>query len=165
MTDGGEVTHAPSDTGTHGASLCGAPGWIVVGGPPTCRDCLDILETQGDPMSQAIAEREQLVEAFKAAISPDGGAPTPEDLAGIALSIMRPIPPAPQPRPDLRVDPARRDLHEATGIYIRALDGTRWVSADIAELDADSLRAFLTSRGDSNPWAESVVLAMLGHPR
>lgn len=65
---------------------------------------------------------------------------------------------------DLRVDPDREGrLHEATGIYVRALHDGRWISADIAELDQPSLHAFLRSRGGDNPWAESVVEILLGH--
>lgn len=63
-------------------------------------------------------------------------------------------------------DRATAGLAEATGIYVRAQrpDGT-WDDADIAELDADSLLTWLRSRGGSNPWAEQVVLILLGHPR
>lgn len=70
--------------------------------------------------------------------------------------------------PVLRYDAERATagLDEATGIYVRAQrpDGT-WDNADIAELDADSLLTWLRSRGGSNPWAEQVVLILLGHPR
>jgi len=62
-----------------------------------------------------------------------------------------------------RTDPERQHLHEATGIYVRAKVGERWGNADIAELDADSLYRWLRSRGGDNPWAESTVLALLGH--
>lgn len=64
-----------------------------------------------------------------------------------------------------RTDPAREGLHhEATGIYVRAIgkDG-RWGSFDIAELDADSLTAFLSADGGSNPLAENTVRILLGH--
>lgn len=65
----------------------------------------------------------------------------------------------------LRIDPERRYLHEATGFYVRAHDGERWMNADIAELNTDSLYRWLRSRGGDNPWAESVVLGLLGHDR
>lgn len=64
---------------------------------------------------------------------------------------------------DLRVDPARRDLDETTGIYIRALDEGRWVSIDIATLDRESLDAWLREREDIE-WPISVVMLLLGHP-
>jgi hypothetical protein len=66
--------------------------------------------------------------------------------------------------PVLRYDPERNfpPLAGATGIYVRAQrpDG-RWDNADIAELDRDSLLAWLRSRDAG--FAEQVVLAMLGH--
>jgi hypothetical protein len=62
-----------------------------------------------------------------------------------------------------RVDPARRDRHNSTGFYVRAKDGDNWASANIAELDADSLYRFLRSRGGDNRWAESVVFGLLDH--
>jgi hypothetical protein len=57
--------------------------------------------------------------------------------------------------PDTRYVPS-------TGIYVRALDRGQWVSADIADLDADSLHRWLRSRGN-NPLAEKLVLMLLGH--
>ena len=63
---------------------------------------------------------------------------------------------------DLRVDPARRNL-ERTGIYVRARDGERFVSADIDQLDKRSLLAFLRSRGGDNPWAEEIIGLIMGH--
>ena len=66
---------------------------------------------------------------------------------------------------DLQVDPARTELHEATGIYVRAQRDGKWVNADIAELDKASLNQWLRSRGGDNPWAESVVEILLGHER
>ena len=66
----------------------------------------------------------------------------------------------------LRVDSTRQHLSGTTGIYVRALTfGEEGVatSADIAELDTDSLLRFLRSRGGDNEWAEGVVLALLGH--
>jgi hypothetical protein len=61
-----------------------------------------------------------------------------------------------------RLDPTRIDLPE-TGIYVRATSSGAWDSIDIAHLDEDSLNRWLTSRGGSNPWAESVVRRILGH--
>lgn len=53
---------------------------------------------------------------------------------------------------------------EATGIYVRAKSADeRWVNADIAELDGQSLLAWLRSRGGDNRWAEDVVGLLLGH--
>ena len=66
----------------------------------------------------------------------------------------------------LRVDSTRQHLHGTTGIYVPALTlGEEGVetSADIAELDTDSLLRFLRSKGGENEWAEGVVLALLGH--
>lgn len=63
----------------------------------------------------------------------------------------------------LRIDPARKGKFETTGIYVRALDGTVWVSADIADLDRESLIVWLRSRGGDNTWAENVVAMLLGH--
>lgn len=65
------------------------------------------------------------------------------------------------------VDPERSVVMPRTGIYVRAKLGEHgpMVNADIAWLDTDSLTRFLRSRGGDNPWAESVVLALLGHPR
>lgn len=66
----------------------------------------------------------------------------------------------------LRVDPERRHLGEMTGFFVRAReDGECWVNADIAQLDQDSLFRWLRSCGGDNPWAEAVVLGMLGHDR
>ena len=56
-----------------------------------------------------------------------------------------------------------REGHEATGLYVRAKRGDRWVSVDICELDGPSLLAWLRSRGGDNPWAEDVVGIILGH--
>lgn len=62
-----------------------------------------------------------------------------------------------------RIDPDRED-YDGTGIYVRAVagDGT-WHSTDIATLDRDSVSRWLRSRGGMNVFAESVVLALLGH--
>lgn len=61
----------------------------------------------------------------------------------------------------LLIDPKRKDLPE-TGIFVRAKDGDRWVSADIVHLDTDSLVSWLTSR-DSINFPIQVVKALLGH--
>ena len=37
------TTHAPG-YGKAGSTLCGAHGWIVVGGEPSCSDCRALLE-------------------------------------------------------------------------------------------------------------------------
>lgn len=65
---------------------------------------------------------------------------------------------------EFEVDPARKDDGDGvSGIYVRAkLDG-KWDSYDIATLTAESLLAFLRSRGGKNEWAENCVLSMLGH--
>lgn len=64
----------------------------------------------------------------------------------------------------LTVDPNRKDMGEPfTGIYVRALNGDKWESVDLAQLDRDSLLIFLRSRGGENPWAEDVVGILLGH--
>lgn len=64
----------------------------------------------------------------------------------------------------LTVDPKRpEDVWGGTGIYVRAKDGERWVDADIACLDLESLNTWLRSRGGENDWAESVVRHLLGH--
>lgn len=63
---------------------------------------------------------------------------------------------------ELQVDPTRRDLR-VTGILVRALDGGRWVNADIAELSLDSLNEWLRSRGGDNRWAENTCALILGH--
>lgn len=64
---------------------------------------------------------------------------------------------------ELKIDPARKD-GARTRILIRAQgpDG-KWQNADIYDLDADSLRTWLRSRGGKNLWAESVVGILLGH--
>lgn len=62
---------------------------------------------------------------------------------------------------DLIADPGRSELHGSTGIFIRAFGDGGWGTYDIAELDGPSLLQFLRSRGDSSPWAESVVFAIL----
>lgn len=68
----------------------------------------------------------------------------------------------------LEVDPERRlaDGAPGTGIYVRARDPEgHWDAFDICELTRPSLIEWLRSRGGNNPWAEEVVLILLGHPR
>jgi hypothetical protein len=62
-----------------------------------------------------------------------------------------------------RADPERMDLDGSTGIYVRAIVDGMPRSVDIACLDTESLLGWLRSRGGSNPWAEHVVLMLLGH--
>jgi hypothetical protein len=69
---------------------------------------------------------------------------------------------------ELTVDTARHEANAdrdiITGIYVRAKTaGGRWINADIADLDRDSLLTFLRSRGGDNAWAEDVVGILLGH--
>lgn len=70
---------------------------------------------------------------------------------------------------DLIVDPERANLldteeYRGTGYFVRAKDAAgKWQSVDIVTLTKDSLTAWLRSRGGDNPWAESVVLGLLGH--
>ena len=57
-------------------------------------------------------------------------------------------------------------MHGATGIFLRAIgqDG-RWGSYDMAELDAESLTAWLKRDGGDNALAENCVRILLGHPQ
>lgn len=64
---------------------------------------------------------------------------------------------------ELRVDPNRVQL-PMTGIPVRAKYEGLWTTVDIVALDVRSLNAWLRSRGGENPWAESVVRVLLGHP-
>ncbi len=67
---------------------------------------------------------------------------------------------------ELEVDPdqwAVEELRNQTSIYIRARVDGQYQAVDIAVLKKESLRAWLKSRGGSNPWAESTVLLMLGY--
>jgi len=43
----------------------------------------------------------------------------------------------------MKADPKRKDLANATGIYVRALRDGKWDSVDIAELDKLSLEEWL----------------------
>lgn len=68
----------------------------------------------------------------------------------------------------LRTDPERENerMHNLTGIYVFAIGQDDQLGPyDIAELDAESLTAFLRRDGGSNPLAENVVRNMLGHPQ
>jgi len=64
-----------------------------------------------------------------------------------------------------RVDESRTAQNGRTGIYVRAIidPSGAWGVADIAELDKQSLHAFLRQEGGKNLWAESVVGLLLGH--
>jgi len=64
-----------------------------------------------------------------------------------------------------QIDENRIDeKYEITGIYIRAIDPSgNWNSVDIAQLDKQSLHAFLRSRGGENLWAENIVGILLGY--
>lgn len=63
----------------------------------------------------------------------------------------------------LNVDNDRAACYREIGIPVRALDDGKWVTTDIAHLDRESLLSWLRSRGGDNPWAENVVLILLGH--
>lgn len=66
----------------------------------------------------------------------------------------------------LKTDPKRQNenMHGLTGIFIRAIGTNGKQDAyDLAELDAESLTAWLTRDGGSNPLAENTVRVMLGH--
>lgn len=71
------------------------------------------------------------------------------------------------PTIDLRTTDSREQFcHGSTGVYIRAIgqDG-RWGTYDIAELDRDSLVAFVRSRGSVSTFALHLVLIWLGYDR
>lgn len=56
------------------------------------------------------------------------------------------------------------EQEQGTGIYVRAQDSHgKWINADIAQLDPESLLIWLRSRDGNNPWAEDVVGILLGH--
>lgn len=72
---------------------------------------------------------------------------------------------------EYRVDPSR-DISRAsmpetlsTGIYVRALREGRWDNADIFELDIESLREWVRSRGAVSEWAMGLIEHLLLHPR
>ena len=73
----------------------------------------------------------------------------------------------PQPGHEpLLVDEARFnavDLDHGTGFFVRAKLRDVWGTYDIVHLERASLIRWLRSRGGKNAWAESVVLALLGH--
>lgn len=69
---------------------------------------------------------------------------------------------------DLRTDPGRENqlkagILRATNIPVRAKRGEAFDNVDIVELDRISLLVWLRSRGGDNPWAENLVLILLGH--
>lgn len=55
-------------------------------------------------------------------------------------------------------------MYIETGIYIRAMINGKWESVDIGDdrLSDKEVLKWLRSRGGSNPWAENVVLLLLG---
>ena len=67
---------------------------------------------------------------------------------------------------NLKTAPSRENenMHGLTGIFVRAIgqDG-RLGTFDSAELDSDSLTAWLNRDGGRNPLAENCVRIMLGH--
>jgi hypothetical protein len=64
---------------------------------------------------------------------------------------------------ELKVDPKRYRKFGETGIFIRATLEGKWKSVDIADLDKESLLAWLKSRDGNNKYAEDVVGILLGH--
>lgn len=62
-----------------------------------------------------------------------------------------------------RLPDESRGVDQGTGIFVRALSGTQFVSCDICELDKASLLTWLKSRGGDNRVAEDVVGILLGH--
>ena len=68
---------------------------------------------------------------------------------------------------NLTVDQNRIDYDKLEeyrmGISVRATLKGRWGSHDIATLDAESLLAWLRSRGGENALAEDVVGVLFGH--
>jgi hypothetical protein len=50
-----------------------------------------------------------------------------------------------------------------TGIYVRAKQGKKWHSVDIAVLQPASLLAWLRRDGEQNCLAENVIGIILGH--
>jgi hypothetical protein len=64
---------------------------------------------------------------------------------------------------EYKVDPNRSETFFDTGIFVRAKNGTKWDSYDIAQLERESLHAWLRSRDGKNLWAENVVLLLLGY--
>lgn len=67
---------------------------------------------------------------------------------------------------NLIADPKRAQANGLTRIYVRAwvgrIDGPI-KTADVAELDLPSLRAWMRSRGGANPWAEQAFALSCGH--
>jgi len=63
------------------------------------------------------------------------------------------------------IDPKRLDRIQETGICVRAQDprNKKWGNYDIAELDTESLRFFIKSRGEVSNWAEAIILTLLEH--
>ena len=63
----------------------------------------------------------------------------------------------------MKIDENRKGKFGETGIFVRAKDGDRWTSVDIADLEKDSLLEWLKSRGGDNRWAEDVCGILMGH--
>ncbi len=64
----------------------------------------------------------------------------------------------------LHVDSARMRVECGSGIYVRAIGpDDKWGTYDIVCLSAESLLAWLRSRGGDNPFAENVVGMLLGY--
>jgi hypothetical protein len=60
-----------------------------------------------------------------------------------------------------QADPERSGCNDSTGIYVRAMREGQWTTVDIAELDRESLLAWIDRGGEG--FARRVVLAILGH--
>lgn len=69
-------------------------------------------------------------------------------------------------RLELRIDPERAGIETPTHIPVRAFDSSEgyWRTADIAELDRDSLVEWIRSRGEVSSWGVQIILILLGHP-
>jgi hypothetical protein len=65
----------------------------------------------------------------------------------------------------ITIDPQRvaEGEYYRTGILIRAWNGEKWVTADIAQIDKRSLYVWLRSEGGNNRLAENTVAIFLGH--
>lgn len=64
---------------------------------------------------------------------------------------------------DLIVDPNRGEPDgHITGIFIRARNGDKWGSFDIAVLTRESVLRWLAGRDER--YLKSTILALLGHP-
>jgi len=61
----------------------------------------------------------------------------------------------------LKVDAKRKDYHDTTGYYVRALRDGEWDSVDIAELTKISLREWLSHR--TKTALVTIIVHLLGH--